>query len=348
MKLGNCKLNSEIIKKILQDKKITSIEIDILLYLSLIQDEFGKIEGVKYSDVCKDISISTQGYYNCIVGLEGKGYIQVTENDRIGWNIIINDNIFSSDEDYKKGYLTTNRQMLHNPMFYKLKANEKKLLLQILTNKKDCVKDEDGNIKSEDFRLYVTTIKNWLGINNKYLIESYMKSLTAFFKILRFKKGSKRNEIIGYVIKAEDFPSIGSRAKVQEKDLSCKREKDFFLAHKFITMCRKEGIKCISELKEKINDLITLSTQYIGEQKVRPEEFFYVVARTLEEKKSIEPRLINKIIYEKLKKNASLEKMINIFLGKEQRIYEEESNQERIETYKNNRGLINNLNFNFF
>ena len=113
-------------------------------------------------------------------------------------------------------------------------------------------------------------------------------------------------------------------------------------------MCLKEGIKCISELKEKINDLITLSTQYIGEQKVRPEEFFYVVARTLKEKKSIEPRLINKIIYEKLKKNASLEKMINVFLGKEQRIYEEESNQERIETYKNNRGLINNLNFSFF
>ncbi len=333
IRIGNCRLSNTIIDKILFDKTITSIEIDILLWLSLKQDEFGKIEGVRYAEVCEDIRISNQTYYDCIARLEFGQYITVSECNRFGWDIIINDNIFLGEEDYKKGYLTTNRAIIHNPIFYKLKANEKKLVLKILTTKKDFL--GKGGSDSQDFFLYVTTIKNWLGITNKYLIDSYMKSLANIFEIYRFKKGEK-GEKIGYVIKNTN-PIQRYISRWPSAEDFKKTEKEQFLSHKFKAMCRRKHIKYTLQ---DIKDLITLTTQYA--KKIGLCSFYYIITRVLEAKKSIECKLINAIISNKIKEQRELETTLQKYLNGT--TFEKDPLiGECGETYKNSRGFLKEI-----
>lgn len=70
IRYGSVKISLYNVDKILNDKKMTSYEITIYLWLTLKQDSTVFIELVKYNELIKDLKIRYQEYYNYIYGLE--------------------------------------------------------------------------------------------------------------------------------------------------------------------------------------------------------------------------------------------------------------------------------------
>ena len=107
-----------------------------MLWISLRQNQFGLVNNVKYYDICNDINISHQEFYNSIYNLVAYKYLTVTSRSRkYGWDIKILNNIFLDEDDDKQRYLTINRKFLYEESFLKLRSNEKKLILKILIEK---------------------------------------------------------------------------------------------------------------------------------------------------------------------------------------------------------------------
>lgn len=272
MRYGSCKINSSLIDKLLCDKKISGKEIDVLLWIALRQDEFGRTFNIKYYEVCQDTKISNQEFYNCIEGLEKKNIIRLIHRSYAhGWDIEILDNVFSTPYDDKKRYLNINRDILFSDSFLKLRANEKKLCLKLLLIY--------NNLK--DYYLNIEKISEWLQIKNMQLIRSYINSLKRFFNIRTKTKPIKDKNIL--II--EKHNSIINSAK----------HTIFyhFIRYKLIGFLRRFKIK----YDEVLDDLIILINQY----KEHEQLLYSIMIDTIKEKGSIEPKLINSIVSNKIK-----------------------------------------------
>ena len=196
MNITNARLSYQIIDKmryptvIVKDQdtgetqelpNVTSKEIDLLIYLSTKQNAFGQVQGVYYRDFCLQNGCCPQTYYNAKGGLENKGYIVVNYRGKEDGtlDLLINDNIFVSQQDYKDGYFSTNKAFLHSPEFRSLKANEKKIAILI------AIKKTKADNKGQEFKLYPKTIAKWIGVKTVSHVYRYMKSLDFLFPATR-------------------------------------------------------------------------------------------------------------------------------------------------------------------
>jgi len=111
----------------------TGKEIDLIIYLGQYQDESGIVGGIYYRQVMKDIGISESAFYKCLYSLETKGIINIKgEHEHRYWTISILNNDFSCCDEYKKGYINLNYEILHDLDFRASSRSEKVIILQIL------------------------------------------------------------------------------------------------------------------------------------------------------------------------------------------------------------------------
>ena len=78
---------------------LTNKEVDFLLYVAHYQDDYGRIRGIYYRDVCQACDMCKQTFYDVLRSLQQKGVITYVRADR-DYNITILDNDFS----YKGSY----------------------------------------------------------------------------------------------------------------------------------------------------------------------------------------------------------------------------------------------------
>lgn len=276
MRYGSAKINSEIIEKMFKENNITSNEISVLLWLALYQDEYGRTFNVKYKDVCKDMEISYQGYYNCTKRLARNGYIRIiSESYTSGWDIEIINNVFASEEDDKKRYLNVNRDIFFEKNFLDLKANEKKIMMKMVLL----------YIPKFDYYINILEIGKWLGINNIQLLRSYIEKIKIFFKIGLKQKYNKDKRVI-----------IFQRGNM---DITESYQNQSIFYHytklKLKSMLRKFKVQYTNQ---EMDDLITLVNQY----KEYSGLLNQTIIETVFEKRSVEPKLINYKIKTELKK----------------------------------------------
>ena len=101
------KLKNSYIDKMIEHK-LSSCEIDFILYIARYQDEAGCVESVYYKDVCEKISISIQKFYDIIESLKGKGLILAKKSRPSDIKIVLIGNSFEQvDFEHGKvpGYL---------------------------------------------------------------------------------------------------------------------------------------------------------------------------------------------------------------------------------------------------
>lgn len=249
---------------------VTGIELDLLLYLSKIQDQFGNIKGLYYKDVCKELNCCKQSFYNALQGLETKGYILInfTYKEQNYWDLTILDNIFISEKDDKKRYLNTNRKIFNNDRFRSLRVNEKKLLLKLAL--------DYNSVKGKTF--YPERVLNWLGIKSISLAWEYINNISNICPLV-ITPGKH-----GDLIKIETD-------NLTLTDLSEQTEKDNFFKHRLTYLLRKSKIGFTAD---DIKDLITLINQKTltaGICKV-----FNVICHVIDTYKSVEGALINKLL----------------------------------------------------
>lgn len=173
------KLDFNIIDKLIayhRAKKLTSKELNLILYLSQYQEESGLVRGVYYKDVCSESGMSIQSFYAAKEALERKGIIKVTKSHYTDFDITINDNNWN-ERAFRESYLNTNCCLFKNPVFKKFSAGEK--LLSILFLRINLVSNRSFEIGVDKF--YREYSKK-LGIK-KRILQRYLHTLKSLFAI---------------------------------------------------------------------------------------------------------------------------------------------------------------------
>jgi len=277
IRFTNCKLSSDIINSMAINPSISSAQIDVLLWIARRQDAFGRVFYVKYSEVCKDIGISHQEYYNCIQSLVDENIIRViNRHNRYGWDFEILNNAFIGSEDDKDRYLNINRNFLFSKAFIGLRSNEKKLILKILLEK----------IEGKEFYLFISTVTKWTGIKNRQLIRSYLDKLKTFFTVSFFTKG-KNNRNKSY--KHKDRQGCVLQDDVISLNFHKNSEFEHVYKHKIKTLCR--NMKIFVSGEHLIDDVIILMQQYMNH--VHLSVIYNIIVGSLEKHNEIRPRYIN-------------------------------------------------------
>lgn len=243
-------------------KCCTSKEIDFILYLSSICNEFGNVRGLHYSDVSLKLNINNSTFYRLIDSLTMKGIITSDYSRAWGsWNITINNNIFKTKEDYKKGYIQTNKDFLFSYEFRSLDVKVKRLALALIKVDRT----------EKNFKISIEKLKKWVGCDSSSKVLDYIEILKKWFNVF-----CKDNMF---------YFSLKNKAQKAKNS-----NKENVLAHKIASICR---IYNITYTLKDLNDLITLFKQY-SERKLN------LLRRAIFEStytyKSIEPALINHIV----------------------------------------------------
>jgi hypothetical protein len=108
--------------------KLSSCEIDFILYIALSQDVSGTIESVYYKDVCNAIGISIQSFYDILDSLRDKQLITWSKPNRADVKVTLLGNDFSNKR-FKDGYLKVAATNFNNAKFKAMKAGAKLLYL---------------------------------------------------------------------------------------------------------------------------------------------------------------------------------------------------------------------------
>lgn len=197
---------------------LTSKAIDLILALAKMQDNKGRVWGVYYLDICKELQISIQTYYDLLAQLCNAGLIRWEKNTRYDRDIWLVGNDFSYEGALHEGYMNIARSFLFSDGFRKLKARAKLLAL-------DCLRISETN-HNKSFRIgsekFFCRYKELLGASVRSL-QVYLKELKQFFSVcLKDKmyyitpKAETRNRIDG---------SEHSRCYEQIVHAACHRER---------------------------------------------------------------------------------------------------------------------------
>lgn len=214
------KLKNSILEKMIQHK-LTSNEIDFLLYISRFQDEYGSVQGVHYKEVCEAMNISHQGFYNIKKSLEEKGFITCEKNHRIDHDIIIIDNSFHRGEkDWNEGYINTNQNLFYQDAFYQMKAGAK-LLAMLLLRLCHLAK---GKFRIRTWKFYDTYVECF-GVSRR-VMQGYLMELKKYF----------------YVIVSNGMYHISPKKIIFEINLYHDTEAENYNRHSVGVMCRRKRI----------------------------------------------------------------------------------------------------------
>ena len=124
------KIKNTYINKMISSK-LSSREIDFILYIALYQNDCGTVESVYYKDVCSSLNISIQSFYNIIERLSNCGLILCEKPNNADIRITLLNNDFSM-LDYKndsEGYMNVEKNDFASDRFKTLKAGSKLLYL---------------------------------------------------------------------------------------------------------------------------------------------------------------------------------------------------------------------------
>lgn len=181
------KIKTSIIKSLLDHgKKMTNTEYNLLLYLSHYQSDDGSVIGIYYKNVCREIQISYQSFYNALYGLKEKGLIEIKKESYTDWDVLIRNNDLSNIDYTKKtsgnsgkekSYLNTGVDLFYSQRFYALKVNEKKLIIELIR----LAGIRGGCYKVESKKFY-EDFKNIFGVKKRAL-QNYLTTVRRFFEV---------------------------------------------------------------------------------------------------------------------------------------------------------------------
>lgn len=196
------------------NESLTSNEINVYLRLFKMQNKDNYVQGVHWRELVNFLKISKSGYYYSIVELENKGYIKREKLNRMDTDIIIQDHDLNGlisnlekSQNHDK-YINLNMNVFNDKEFYKLKANEKRLILLFI---KRLTGQNDGKLfydpgnefevyakelgvdklpegvdkKDNPYRCikkYFNNIKQWIQVSDDIVINGKVKHIVTLLK----------------------------------------------------------------------------------------------------------------------------------------------------------------------
>lgn len=195
------KLKYTIINRILNEQ-LSGVEIDILLYIARYQDETGKVSGVYYQDIVSATFNHKTQIYRAIKNLENKKFILREKNNRYDMDITILDNDFTGKNFRGNGYMRVNKKIFLNGDFFRMKAKEKILTLQLIKNCNSAANDTYTVRRTKFLEMYrdifgvqIRSLGNYIKTLKKYF-NFYLKNGIYHIKCLKTKvEWNEREEL---------------------------------------------------------------------------------------------------------------------------------------------------------
>lgn len=227
------KIKSSVLQNLI-DKRVTGKELDLILYMSRYQDEYGRCQGIYYREACDTLGMSFQSFYNVLLSLQDKGIIIVKRESRIDYDVIICGNNFA-DKDFSSGYINTNQKIFYSSEFYGLKANEKLLIMELMR----ITYANRGFYQKSKVEFY--DMCQALFCVTRRVMQRYIANIRRFFHVV-LRKGR-------YIItpKKHILEKAGSESKRYNK-------------HIVEVICRRKGIKDAG--RKAVEDTAGLVAQY--------------------------------------------------------------------------------------
>lgn len=271
---------------------LSGAEVDMLLYIARYQNEAGIARGIYYKDVCENIQISYQAFYDCKKSLVEKGIIYAEKNNFFDWDITILNNSFLGKENFGRGYVSVASRMVRSENFRKLRANAK-LMALFLQREWQISRKQTGKASYQMLKeTFLMKFRGLFGVADR-MLRSYLTELQPFLSVYlqegrKFFLTFKENEVKNREINGND------ESREQQIKVACRRNK----------------IKDISSKMKK--DLMSLMSQYNPKIMKHPEfDLSRVMGVCLERininiskkkywKRELNAALVNKIMQEQL------------------------------------------------
>ena len=238
----------------------TKKEIDLLIFMGQFQDNFGVIKGINYKDAMAAIGISKSTFYKLMEGLEAKGMVTVNRRhaDYAYWELTIVDNVFDTKDDYKKGYLRLNHEILHSDSFKKMTKSEKVIVIHLL---------RIADFSSQKIKVTWHTLKNWTGKSQRS-VKKFVQTLGMVFKIIKLNNAILIDKFIGFDLRVGSEKDVRNRHLINFalKRTNCRAEERDI--RDSVTVFKQFKIdvadKIIQLLKRSINQFGTLAPAYLN------------------------------------------------------------------------------------
>lgn len=265
--------------------RLTSAEVNFLVYISQYQDDTGLVSGVYYKEICEKLEISYQKFYDVKESLIRKGLIRAEKNSYCDWDIRILQNDFS-DHDYSSGYLSTNHQIFQNAAFFRMKAGAKVLAMHLLR----ICQSNRGHYRIGVVTFY-ETYQKLFGVT-KRVLQNYLTELRQFFSV-----GIR-----------EHLYFITPKKNVYRQTITTVSETERYNQQIGSTICRRLKIREYSG--QNLKDTAALLTQYaqrLGTQAVTLlslavqrslEKLNERVKRPHQRKRELQPKLVHRCLTE--------------------------------------------------
>lgn len=221
-------------------KRLTHSEVVTLLYFALHQNDAGWARGMYYDLVAKSTGISKSSYYNACDGLVDKGIIYIEKQDHRDRDILILDNDFRS-KNFECGYIDLCHKIFKNPDFWKMKANEILLAIDVL---KICAAGKHSYVIGS--QIFVKKYKELFGVEER-AIKGYLHTIKQFFTV------RLRNGIYSIAAKLKKVYTV----KMQTVGTG---EAEFYRTHVVQVACARAKIN--QYRKEDVQDTAALLSQY--------------------------------------------------------------------------------------
>lgn len=267
----NKRLSKKIIKKMIGigfdglacGPGLTGQEINLLLHLALLQDTQGLVKGIHYTQVMTAIGITKRHFYKCMDALAAKGIIKIIDTDA-QWEakeysfftVQILDNVYDDPSEFKNNpFLSLNYNVLHDPLFLKLKRNEKRLVIRLLEISFNYLDKENWREKRPMIIGYGVMME-WLGVSLRAL-KGYIDNIQ---KVLPLSNDAE-NKKIHIAVLSEAFEDVNeekqeqalgklinyiaseTEAQVSEKDLSSCMRVIFNITQEHLSVLNAHTIK---------------------------------------------------------------------------------------------------------
>ena len=168
------KISAENLNKIMA--LCTKKEIDLIIHIGQYQDKRGIIKGLYYKNILEAVNICKSTFYHLLRSLEEKEIIKINYfSDYSYWEVEILNNVFSAHEDYKKGYLKLNFEILHSEEFISMTKSEKVIILNLL---------KINDFRKHTIKLTFKRLMEWTGKSLRS-VHKFMETLSVAFKITK-------------------------------------------------------------------------------------------------------------------------------------------------------------------
>lgn len=253
---------------LLKLNSVSKMEMNFFLQCVRYQDEHRRVIGVYYKEFMQVLGMkSKQTFYNVLRSLSEKNLLSYTQNVKGDFDIYLENRTFSQQKT--SDYIDLNKVLFQSKEFFKMKAHEKYMLLDLMRSTA-----LNRGIRVINVKEFYHKYCNILQVS-KRMIQVYLQTLRKYFSV-HIKNGKYYIKFLGGKLFQKPTKSIkGKRATYVCINTAADQQREYVGS----VLLRREQLA--KKREEDASDLGKLTHQYSKIIKERGEDTISIISAVL-------------------------------------------------------------------